>query len=242
MINIVGNIKINDATRLKYLKATLWSFEFIKDCQLLLNVDCDRDIYNEIDTTIKQVGFSNYHLLNGVGNYGVIYCSLLDKANSEFVLNLIEDCFCLLDNKDKLAVILKAMKTERVDLCKASFWQIEKNSNKEILGHHDMSYGLVYDNTLSNHNKYQKFYGSRYYIGVNFITTLEFAKKFWSRKINTNRPHEYEIAKYKMEFEHRCLIPNVEIMCAIEDNHGEAGTCLLERKEEKKFWNIYNKL
>ena len=94
---------------------------------------------------------------------------------------------------------------------------------------------------MSNFNQYQKYYGSRYYLGTNFITTLWFANKFWNRKFNSNRPHEWEIAKFSKEFEHIAMIPEIEIMASICDSHGEIGTSLLERKEHK-FWNIYNTL
>ena len=241
MLSIVGNIKINNTTRLKYLKATLWSFEFVKDCQLLLNVDCDCETLTEITNEVRKIGFKNFEISNKNGNYGEIYCELLEKVNSEFVLNFFEDHFMILDNKDKLAVILKAMKTEKVDVCKASFWKIEKNSSKEILGHYDMNYGLVFENNKTNFNLYQKFYGTRYFLGCNFITTLEFAKKFWNRKIYTHKPHPFEIPKYNLEFHHVSMIPNIEIMASICDSHGEIGTSLLERKESK-FWNIMNKI
>jgi hypothetical protein len=242
MLSIVGNIKINDSARLKYLKATLWSFEFIKDCQLLLNIDCDCETLDEITKEVRKLGFKNFEISNKNGNYGEIYCELLEKVNSDFVLNYIEDKFYVLDNRDKLAIVLKAMKLNKVDICKDSFFKIEQNSSKELFSHYDSSYGIIFENNKTNHNLYQKYYGSRFFVGVNFITTLEFAKKFWSRKINTNRPHEYEIAKYNPEFEHRCMITNFELGASCDDNHGELGTCLLERKDEKKFWNIYNKV
>jgi hypothetical protein len=242
MLSIVGNIKINDATRLKYLKATLWSFEFIKDCQFILSVDCDFATGEEVNKTIKEIGFTDFELTRNTVNYGEIYCSLLENVKNEFVLNLIEDKFYLLDNRDKLAIVLKAMKLNKVDVCKDSFFKIEQNSSKELFSHYDNNYGIVFDNNKTNHNLYQKYYGSRFFVGVNFITTLEFAKKFWSRKINTKRPHEFEIAKFNPEFEHRCMITNFELGASCDDNHGELGTCLLERKDEKKFWNIYNKV
>ena len=241
MLSLVGNIKINDSLRLKYLKATLWSFEFIKDFQLLLNIECDCKTLDEITDEVNKIGFTNFELSNKSGNYGKIYYELLEKVSSEFVLNIIEDHFCLLDSRNKLMVILKAMKTERVDICKASFWQIEKNSSKEILGHYDINYGLVYDNNKTNHNLYQKYYGSRYYIGVNFITTLEFAKLFWNRSIETNTPHRFEIPKYDINFHHIAMIPSIEILASIDDSHGEKNTCLLE-SNETKFVDIYNKL
>ena len=109
---------------------------------------------------------------------------------------------------------------------------------------YDINYGLIYVNNKTNYNLYQKYYGSRYYIGVNFITTLSFANIFWNRMHtfkNLTRPHEWEISKYDANLECITMIPNIEIQCAIDDNHGEKGTCLLERKEDK-FWNIYNAL
>ena len=239
MLSIVGNIKINDSVRLKYLIATLKSYAFIKDFQLLLNIDTDCKTLDLITETVKEIGFNNFELSNRSGNYGKIYCDLLDKCKSEYVLNFIEDHFCLLDNKDKFMVLLKAMKTERVDVCKSSFFRIEQNSSKEILGHYDMSYGLVYQNNRTNHNLYQKYYGSRYYIGVNFITTLAFANIFWGREFNSHRPHEWELSRYDSNFECVTMIPNFEIHASIDDNHGEIGTCLLERNEIK-FLNIYN--
>jgi len=131
------------------------------------------------------------------------------------------------------------MKINKVDVCKSSFWQIEQNSKTTI--YKIQKENCIFINDLSNFNQYQKYYGSRYYIGVNFITTLEFAKRFWNRKFNSNRPHEWEIAKFSKEFEYICMLPDIEIMCAIDDEHGEIGTSLLERKEYK-FWNIYNNL
>ena len=93
MISIVGNIKINDLQRLKYLKATLWSFELLKEYQLLLNIDCDCITLDEITIEVEKIGFKNYQLSNESGNYGEIYCKLLDLVNSDYVINFFEDAF-----------------------------------------------------------------------------------------------------------------------------------------------------
>jgi hypothetical protein len=239
VISIVGNIKINDLQRLKYLKATLWSFELLKEYQLLLNIDCDCITLDEITVEVEKIGFKNYQLSNESGNYGEIYCKLLDLVSSDYVINFFEDHYLLLDDKNQLESILMDMKINKVDVCKSSFWQIEQNSKTTI--YKIQKENCIFINDLSNFNQYQKYYGSRYYIGVNFITTLEFAKRFWNRKFNSNRPHEWEIAKFSKEFEYICMLPDIEIMCAIDDEHGEIGTSLLERKEYK-FWNIYNNL
>ena len=239
MISIVGNIKINDLQRLKYLKATLWSFEILKEYQLLLNIDCDCITLDEITVEVEKIGFKKYQLSNESGNYGEIYCKLLDLVNSDYVINFFEDAFLLLDDKKKLESILLDMKINKVDVCKCSFWRIEQNSKTTI--YKIQKENCIFINDLSNFNQYQKYYGSRYYIGVNFITTLEFAKRFWSRKFNSNRPHIWEISKFSKDFEHIAMIPDIEIMASIDDSHGEIGTSLLERKEDK-FWNIYNNL
>ena len=239
MISIVGNIKINDLQRLKYLKATLWSFELLKEYQLLLNIDCDCITLDEITIEVEKIGFKNYQLRNESGNYGEIYCKLLDLVNSDYVINFFEDHFLLLDDKKQLESILMDMKINKVDVCKSSFWQIEQNSKTTI--YKIQKENCIFINDLSNFNQYQKYYGSRYYLGTNFITTLWFAKRFWCRKFNSKRPHEWEIAKFSKEFEHIAMIPEIEIMASICDSHGEIGTSLLERKEHK-FWNIYNNL
>jgi len=239
VISIVGNIKINDLQRLKYLKATLWSFELLKEYQLLLNIDCNCITLDEITVEVEKIGFKNYQLSNESGNYGEIYCKLLDLVNSDYVINFFEDHFLLLDDKKQLESILMDMKINKVYVCKSSFWQIEQNSKTTI--YKIQKENCIFINDLSNFNQYQKYYGSRYYLGTNFITTLEFAKRFWNRKFNSNRPHEWEIAKFSKEFEYICMLPDIEIMCAIDDEHGEIGTSLFMRRE-KKFWNIYNNL
>ena len=239
MISIVGNIKINDLQRLKYLKATLWSFEILKEYQLLLNIDCDCITLDEITVEVEKIGFKNYQLSNESGNYGEIYCKILDLVSSDYVINFFEDHYLLLDDKNQLESILMDIKINKVDVCKSSFWQIEQNSKTTI--YKIKKENCIFINDLSNFNQYQKYYGSRYYLGTNFITTLWFAKRFWNRKFNSNRPHEWEISKFSKEFEHIAMIPDIEIMASIDDSHGEIGTSLLERKEDK-FWNIYNNL
>ena len=242
MLSIVGNIKISEPIRLKYLFATLKSYEFIKEYQLLLNIDTDMETFFKIDKFVREIGFTNFELSNLTGNYGEIYCELLDKVNSGYVINYIEDKFYILDSKDKIDDLIKYMESNRIDVCKDSFFKIEQNSSKELLGYYDNKYGIFFENNRTNHNLYQKYYGNRYFIGVNFITTLQFAKRFWNRKINTIRPHEYEISKYNPDFNHICMISNFEIGASCDDNHGESATCLLERPNEKKFWNIYNNI
>lgn len=240
MISIVGNIKINDLQRLKYLKATLWSFEILKEYQLLLNIDCDCITLDEITVEVEKIGFKNYQLSNESGNYGEIYCKLLDLVNSDYVINFFEDAFLLLENKSEFEGIINTMYITSAEICKSSFFEIEHNS---IKGKHGFNhYAKWFINNEENFKDYQKYYGVRFYIGTNFITTLDFAKKFWSRKFDSTTPHKWEIAKFDINFKHSCIIPNKEVFASIDDAHGCENSNLLARPNEKKFWNIYNNI
>lgn len=91
---------------------------------------------------------------------------------------------------------------------------------------------MVYENSMENYTDYQKYYKSRYYIGVNFITTRKFAERFWNRDCGP-RPHEYEVCFYDKEWLHNVMIPSFELMAAVDDPHGEDGSHLLARREDK---------
>jgi hypothetical protein len=132
------------------------------------------------------------------------------------------------------------MKIYNADICKASFHKIEINSSTTLHTLLNDEKFIVFDNDLQNHNQYQKHYGSRYYMGVNFFTTKNFAKKFWNRNLG-KRPHEYEISSYDESWRHICIIPKNEILCAIDDPHGEYGSHLLVRNEIK-FREIYDSI
>ncbi len=91
----------------------------------------------------------------------------------------------------------------------------------------------MFENDKPNWELFCKHYRFRYYIGVNFITTIAFAEKFWSRSFDSVRPHAWEVDIFTQELIHNCMIPAKEILCAVDDPHGEPGTALLERSEDK---------
>lgn len=233
MISIVGNIKITDHTRLKYLYVTLKSYEFLIDAgaELILNIDTPFPLYSAYE------GLPNVTFTYDKGNYGKIYTGLLEGVTNDYVLNFMEDQFMVMDDINDFSYILGTLSATKADVCKASFFEVEQSSSRGIIFNGVNEYGRIFLNNQTNHQAYQKFYGSRYYIGCNFLTTKEFAIKFWSREFNSTRPHEWEIAKYSKEWEHICMIPNIPIQASIDDDHGAEGSCLLKSNNPK-----FNKL
>jgi len=236
MLDIIGHIKIDESKseRVKYFLSSLRScYEYTKFCKIILSLDTPSEtlwntVLSELETS--NCNFELHKNIN-LGSYGETYMNLLTKSVKPFILNFIEDHFCLINNKI-FYELLKNMEILNIDVCKSTFFQIEQNSAKHMHFFKEDNYGKYYINNLKTHNEYQKFYGTRYYIGVNFITKREFALKFWNRKLGM-RPHGYEVSSYEKEYEHNCMIPNIEIQSSIDDDHGESNTCLLNRNELK---------
>lgn len=242
MLDIIGNIKIDLAnhTRINYLIACLKSWDFFKDhCRIFLLIE---GANTELTDRLNKEVPGTYLIPSDDKklSYGKKYVDLLSLSENPFVLNFIEDHFTLIDDKDFMLGLLNCMKEKGVDVLKSSFFQIEQNSSKTLKRYSDTEYGRIFLHDERNHEEYQRHYVNRYYMGVNFITTRAFALKFWDRDMG-NTPHPYELSSYSREWEYRCMIPSREIQCAVEDNHGEDGTCILMRKEEKWDRIFYKK-
>lgn len=251
MIDIIGNIKIdeNNPQRVKQLIACIRSYAFMADQSsfVLFLEDASGDFRLRIADEIQKCGFCFWDVFNGdntAKQYGKAYIPLIEHASrfkkNDFVLNFMEDHFCMLDNPQLLMHLLGFMKQYKADVCKASFHHVEQNSIGGIKPISDIpGLGIAFENDQANHTAYCSHYADRYYIGVNFLTTREFALKFWNRQLGP-RPHPYEIGNYDPSWQHRCAIPHFEFLTAIEDGHGESGSNLLQRPDAKKFLDIYN--
>jgi len=246
MLDIVGNIKIDESKseRVDYFIACLKSWEFFKDhCAFYLYLESPSDeLLTRVNRTMGDYGYSyfveGFNAESSKRSYGKNYMQLLKKGTNPFVLNFIEDHFTILDDPEFMKGMLNTMHTSGADVLKSSFFKIEQNSSTTLKRATVSDYGKTFLASEKNHHEYQRHYGSRYYLGVNFITKREFALKFWDRN-HGPRPHEYEISTYSKQWEHTCMIPSREIQCAVDDDHGEEGTCLMARKEEK-WERIFN--
>lgn len=235
MLDIIGNIKVDESKpeRIRYLVACIRSYLFLKDeANFILNLHTPSP---ELLQIVKNelFPFRYHHLsLQKENNYGAAYCMAMEKCRYKYILNFMEDQFMLENDLKELEMVLRRADEHHIDIIKSTFYTVEQKSSGTLkLSHHDV-FGKYFINDENNFHQYCRHYGYRYYIGVNFITTDRFARLFWSRHLGP-RPHDYEIPAYSKDWHHACMIPNVELQCAIDDDHGQPGTCLLKRMEPK---------
>jgi hypothetical protein len=237
MIDIIGNIKVDESntTRINYLKASLQSFNSL-DANIVIHME---GASTSLIQQIRPYAGKNALLLNNIsGDYGEVYRQLMGTyAKNDYVLNFMEDHFLMASQEDVFEIICE-MQNHDIDLCKATFYDIEINSVLAIDKKHKDFYTISWDNDMENFHLYQKYYGIRYYIGVNAIMSREFAWRIWNSSKGAS-PHHYEQKEFNPQFFHKACIPVVELLCSIDDDHGEARTCLLNRNEEKfnRIWN-----
>lgn len=247
-ISIVGNLLLDEknTTRIRYLRCVLRSFAFLKDhCQLILNIEgChNAEIQRLIQSDIQLIGFDcQLYFVNG-NTYGNMYSHLLSLAKYPYVLNFMEDHFCLPDDANIMLDLLAQMEDSKVDMLKATFFEVEQNSMQHVRDYIFTDMGKIFINNENNFKNYCEYYkeaGGRYYIGVNFITTWEFAVKFWDRTINSTTPHPWEIQNYDPQFLHTVMVPGFPVLAAIDDDHGAPGTALINNMDQHyKFRTIY---
>jgi len=244
MIDIIGVMKVDESNseRVKGLIACIRSYAFLHDTGAAMAIVLEQpsqELFEKVLSEASAIGLPAMVMKNDEPmSYGLKYCEILNRCKNDYVINFMEDQFMILDNPDVLFSLLQTMKHHNADILKSSFLQIEKNSFHTLACLEDNSIAKIFVNNPHNFAEYQKHYGSRYYIGVNFITTKNFALRFWNRNAGP-RPHEYEISEFNPNWGHTCVIPKIEVQAAINDDHGEVNTCLLKR-QEKKFWDMYN--
>lgn len=255
MISIIGNIKIDETKpeRAVYLIASIRSYAFLHDhCEIILLLQSPSAwLYDLVVPELENTGCPWRMFSTEIDNrfyglsYGKQYCKLIEMAEYDFVLNFMEDQFMIQDSSMKLLSIVTKMQQDNAQVVRSSFHRIEHKSAGTLrtLRRDAISeaIGISFVHHEDNFREYQKYYGKRYYIGVNFLTTKKFAHKFWNRDCGP-RPHEYEIAAYDQAWLHTSIIPGAEfeLQAPIDDEHGERGTSLLKRPDESKFWNSYS--
>lgn len=244
-VSIVGNIMIDTSKpeRFGYLVYCLRSFEFMKDhAEIILNIEnCPPFEKAVLQRVIEETGIpSKLYFVDG-NNYGDAYIHLLSMAKYNYILNFIEDHFCVLDNITQLQAMLQMMRENEIEVMKTSFHKIENNSASNVKTCVIGMYGKAFVNNELNFQQYSKHYKWRFYVGVNFLTTKQFAEKFWGREIDSMRPHEWEIGDYNPEFYHTVLIPALPFLESIDDCHGEEGTQLKKSNSNPKWRRISQK-
>lgn len=244
MVDIIGNIRISNLERVKYLIACIRSYRFLTgQCRFVLNVEnLTLKLKDILEKELVEFG-PPYPMLTKMNfrHYGLTYKTLMGYRESDYIINFMEDHFMVYDDLDDFKGFIDCLKSSDIQICKSSFHQIEINSIKYLDPNPITSYAYLFDNDQTFHQEYQRYYGKRYYIGVNFIVSRPFACRFWDRDLGP-RPHTYEISGYDKSWEHRVAIPTKEIQASIDDDHGEPNTCLLKRTDCKKWNDIWRQV
>lgn len=250
MIDIIGFIKVDESKpeRINYLMACIRSYKFLANAKsdegvpATITIAMDKpsvELGSVVSKELKDLGFNEYCSRSIIVNYpkgksyGAVYNQIIDTyGKNKYIINFMEDQFMVADAVDTLKSVLARMGKWSVQVCKSSFFDIETKCLKSL--QHD--YQPSYLNSQQYHDAFQRPYYKRYWLGVNFITTKEFALKFWGRECGI-RPHDYEVEHYTESLLHRVIVPEREIQAAIDDDHGEPNTCLIKR-QDKKFLHI----
>lgn len=241
LLNIVGFIKVDEflPERIVNLIACIRSFKPVKDYgTFTLCLDRPSEwLFHLVDQELASCEF-DYELTRTFDTdpwmpYGTIYMKLLKNSRTDYVLNFIEDHF-LVASADTVFSMLSTMGQHECDIMKATFFEVEQKTVQVIttLKAEDTN-GYYYRCDQKTQQEIMHLW-HRFFLGVNFITTLDFAKKFWDRGDYLDdecvRPHWYEMSMFNSAFEHTVMVPKKEIMASIDDDHGVEGSCLQKRK------------
>jgi len=241
MLTAIGNIFLANDTRLQYLFATLRSFLFFKNNLVVyLNVenlaDISQDNIDKLKNILKE--FKYYELSGDKDNFGTIYSKLLSKSETKYHMHFEEDHFCVLNEEKYLSELLGCMEEQSVEICKITFFEIEKARVHSISPLQETAVGKIYEASLEGFISVNRNVAS-YYLGTNCIFDKQFAERYWSNsrldnhKQTQHKPHPFELRSYTEEFKHTYMLPSQEILCAIDDDHGLTNSCLLNRDVEK---------
>lgn len=212
MIDIIGNIIISNEIRQKYFNATLHSLCNINDC------------INRVDITI-----------DSPKPHGIKMMEALNNAKSSYFLNFEEDHYCVCNSPVLFKSIINNCHKYNVDVVKASFFDIENNCAKHVTDViFENNLVKIFKMTYDNFKLFQKPY-SRFYLGTNSIFKTEYAKKIFLQP--GIKPHDFELRQYIFDYEYVCAVPKIEILRAIDDDHGEENTCML-KNPTPQFLNL----
>ncbi len=253
-IDAVGNVKIFNPTRLKYFLATLKSFSFLKnELNIYVNVENGRFLKKALKKFLKREGFKKVFVSSEKKYFNETYTYLLNKCSNSYVLNLEDDHFCELDDKDEFFKIINGAYKNDVEIIRSTFFKLNnklfENCNK--IKHNELFSIINYNKDLFSNYKSNK----PYFIQNNCVFSKDFALKHWSKSYNSFKPHPHEVQNFKSKYSHILLIPKIEILRPIDDDHGIPNSCCLNNNSKKwieiyeninldlfKFWILYYKI
>lgn len=214
-MHILGNIHLKSKERQLFFEVSKDSIEAIAQCPA-------------------------YYSINSEKSHGIKMLEIMDyiiKSDSDYFLNFEEDHFCVLQDKNTFDYIMQKAAEHSVDVVRASFHHVEMECAKHAPAIYEDEFVKIIRFTAPNFQKFCIPF-KRFYLGTNCIFKAEYAKKFF-RRIG-ERPHDYELRHYQSDMEYTCLIPKVEILRPIDDDHGVENSCCL-KNPTPLFTQLYNK-
>lgn len=213
-MHIFGNIHLKSPERELFNKIAIESLNFIKaPCAIIINSEAS----------------------HGRNMIELIHFNL--QSDYDYFLNFEEDHFCVLQDKAIFDSIMRKAMEFNVDVVRISFHSIELACANAAPAIYEDELVKIIRMTPEHFQKFCIPF-KRFYLGTNCIFKAGYAKRFFSRI--GQRPHDYELRHYQSDMEYTLLVPKVEILRPIDDDHGAENTCCLKNPTEL-FTQLYNK-
>jgi hypothetical protein len=239
-MDIVGNVLIKNEQRLRYFLSVLSSLSFLKDhCRLYINIEGGNVLVEPVKEYLVKLGFFDPYISSEKGYYGMIYTGLLHKTHSEYVLNLEDDHFCVLDHSDILLQMLETARSHGVHIIPATFFHVLKRIYSVASPFYQDDCCKIYHYNADMFRKLN-YTQESYIVGNNCIFRRDFAMEHWGRDIKTCRPHEFEEIGYTEDYAKILLMPEFEFLRPIDDDREIPGCCCLTNPDNKKWESVYN--
>lgn len=233
-MDIVGHVRLASARRLDYLLATLRSLHALAPLtrRVRLNVENGRGLRRALARLLRHAGFRDVAVsADADGDFGPAYRRLLAQTDAPAILHLEEDHLCMLRETAPMAALLSVAVTREVDLVPLTFHRLQQERLAPLPAEAVPGVGrlVTWDATALAQVRAAAPPGrpGAFFVGNNALFARRFAEAYWRRPIAGGRPHAFELVDPPDGMSLRLLQPEREVLRAIDDDHGIAGSCCI---------------
>jgi len=241
-LDIVGNIKIMSPQRLKYFLAVMKSLECLRDVSgIYINIENGKHLNKPLTKYLKTLGFKTIVLTSDKGKYGELYCGMIRRSQSEYILNIEDDHFCMLDDTMALEKLIKNASRLKTEIVPTTFF-------KMLTKRYSVLTPVFEDEYCKDFAYNQKAFDQMgdtdedIVVGNNCIFSRTFALRHWGMGHDGPRPHPFEEKRKNLKEDNlQLMMPKFEILRPIDDDHGFENSCCLTQPQEK-WSDIFNSI